>query len=233
MTLPLYLAMTAAEISGCDGFPAHMAYMACHFSAYSTGLSNLPETLPKDAMLILNDRIPVCGHDPQRIAAQLDELCCMLQASCLLLDLQRPDEPLTHQIIQNILQKASCPVGVSELYAQAHNCPVFLNSPPIHQPLAEYIAPWSGREIWLEAAPDSCVWTVTETESHFVQGDSETATIPCQELNCHYNLLEKENCIKIPLARNLQDLSAMLDEAAGLGITKAVGLYQQLPNGIK
>ena len=45
MGLPLYLAMTAAELSAAEALPRKMAYMACHFSLYGTGLSNIPEQL--------------------------------------------------------------------------------------------------------------------------------------------------------------------------------------------
>ena len=74
MTLPMHLAMTAAELACCDSLPSHPAWMACHFSPYGTGLSNLPEHLPEGALLILNDRTPVFGHDPQVICAQLHQI---------------------------------------------------------------------------------------------------------------------------------------------------------------
>ena len=51
----LNLAMTAAEL-GAAPLPSHPAWMACHFSPYSTGLTNLPPKLPQDSLLILNDR---------------------------------------------------------------------------------------------------------------------------------------------------------------------------------
>ena len=40
MVLPLYLALTAAEISRISSPPALCAYMACHFSPYTEGISN-------------------------------------------------------------------------------------------------------------------------------------------------------------------------------------------------
>ena len=84
MAIPLYLAMTAREFRICKTVPANMAWMACHFSPYGTGLSNLPTSLPPGSMIILNDRTPICGHDPELIAAQLKELLksCMLPAFC-------------------------------------------------------------------------------------------------------------------------------------------------------
>ena len=74
MGISHYLAMTAEEIATTDILPEHTAYMACHFSPYGTGLTNIPESLPKNAILILNDRIPFCGHDKALIAKQLAQL---------------------------------------------------------------------------------------------------------------------------------------------------------------
>ena len=46
MAIRPFLAMTAAEIRGTETLPPKTAWMACHFSPYSTGLSNLPKDLP-------------------------------------------------------------------------------------------------------------------------------------------------------------------------------------------
>ena len=89
MAITRYLAMTAAEMRNISQFPEKIAWMACHFSPYSTGISNLPQTLPAGSLLILNDIIPFHGHDPQRIAHQLTD--CLEQHNCagVLLDFQR------------------------------------------------------------------------------------------------------------------------------------------------
>ena len=71
MALTLYLAMTAAELQNCRQIPEHIAWMACHFSPYSSGISNVPVQLPAGSVLILNDRIPPQGHDPELVARQL------------------------------------------------------------------------------------------------------------------------------------------------------------------
>lgn len=228
MTLPLYLAMTAAEISANEVLPKHLAYMACHFSPYSTGLSNFPEDIPSGVMVILNDRIPVYGHDPKLIAAQLQELCDAVEASCLLLDLQRPNDSITLGIIAEILAEVDCPVGISESYASDFSVPVFLSAPPLHQTLSDWVKPWCGREIWLESAPDSCTWTVTETGSSYSHGATANCEHHCPEFCCHYSILKKDNCVQISLERNLQDINALLEDAESLGITKAIGLFQQL-----
>ena len=81
MPLPIYLAMTAAEFRQNPAISGKIGWMACHFSPYGTGLSNCPTELPPGSMLILNDRTPVCGHDPALIAAQLAEMATQLNCS--------------------------------------------------------------------------------------------------------------------------------------------------------
>ena len=69
-----YLALTAGELYGHPKMEEKIAYMACHFSPYGTGLSNLPKWLPENCMLTLNDRTPICGHDPALIAEELTKV---------------------------------------------------------------------------------------------------------------------------------------------------------------
>lgn len=221
--MPLYLAMTAAEISDCQQLPEHTAYMACHFSPYSTGLSNLPNTLPRGAMVILNDRIPLCGHDPAVVAGQLQQLCEELEAECLLLDLQREDSSM-HGIVRQILDLAVCPVGVSELYARDFDCPVFLSMPPMHVPPQTHYAPWEGREIWVEAALEHCSYAVT-TLSCTLQDHLTDAPLPCPDLFCHYGFQKEADRLLIGLERTQADLDRLIADER---ITKAIGLYQQL-----
>jgi len=221
--MPLYLAMTAAELSACQQLPEKVAYMACHFSPYGTGLSNLPEVLPKGAMIILNDRIPIYGHEPNAVAEQLVQLCKTWEADSLLLDLQRADDH-TPAVIREILKQACCPVGVSELYAKDFDCPVFLSSPPLHIPPGEYYAPWEPRELWLEAAPEHYSYAITEQDCQ-LQSLQPEAPLPCPELFCHYGFHKEPNRLVIGLERTREDLQKLIGDSR---ITKAIGLYQQL-----
>lgn len=231
MALPLYLAMTAAEMRGNDRIPPQFAYMACHFSSYGTALSNCPEFLPEGSLLILNDRTPVLGHDPALIAAQLSEAVGEWEADGVLLDFQRPDSSLTTKITESILAKLPCPVCVSEQYARELNCPVFLPPCPLNQPLSDYIGPWKGRELWLEAALDTQEITVTPTGSR-ISTDCPVWDSPFihqdLQLHCHYCIDTGGDQVRFVLRRTEEDLSALLQEAEALNISRAVGLYQEL-----
>ncbi len=222
----LYLAMTGAEFSeNLPVFP-HIAWMACHFSPYGTGLSNLPQILPAGSMLILNDRTPVMGHDPHLVSKQLCDAARELGCTRILLDLQRPG-PETEAIVRAVLEEASCPAGVSELFAAGLDCPVFLPPVPLLTPFSEYLSPWSGREIWLEAALDTLQITVTPEGSRYLPCPVPTDPLPHRdvELDCHYGIIPGENRLDFVLHRTWDDLQNLLNNHS---ISCFVGLYQEL-----
>jgi hypothetical protein len=231
MTFPGYLALTAAEFAGCETLPEQCAWMACHFSCYGTQLSNCPDSLPEGSMLIVNDRTPPAKHDPQRIIQQLTQLIEELKISCILMDFQRPDFPDNAQIAK-ALQDLPCPVGVSALYSENLSCSVFLPPVPLNMPLEEYLKPWKDREVWLEAALDCRLYTLTEQGCR----QSALADIPKEhphifrdeKLYYHYCMEEEADKVHFSLWRNAEDLLALLLEAEKLGVKKAVGLYQEL-----
>lgn len=230
MPIPHYLAMTGAEMAGKSIFPQQTAWMACHFSPYGSGLSNLPRWLPPNSLLILNDRTPICGHDPVLIAAQLGECIAQMQCAGLLLDFQRPVEPQMSELTAYLCRALTCPVAVSEPYADAGDCAVFLPPIPADEAMASRLSPWSGREIWLDTAMDGLEIVLTE------QG-AASAPLPVWEhpdggfaearLHCHYRISLDETHAVFALWRTAEDVACQLEEAEALGVTAAVGLYQE------
>ena len=225
MGLPLYLAQTRAEFTACSLLPNHFAWMACHFSPYGTGLCGLPPVLPADAMVILNDRIPPNRHDVAYILDQLAQINC----GCFLLDFQQEGNAEIEALTRAILEAESRPVGVSPQYGQGLDCPVFLPPVPPDVPASEYLVPWQGREIWLEAAIDSLQYTVTEHGSIC----NPLPQIPERglkddDLFCHYRIETYTDRAEFDLWRTRKDLEALLDAVQGFGVTKAIGLWQEL-----
>ena len=227
MPLPIYLAMTAAELRNHSVLPDHVAWMACHFSPYGTGLSNCPATLPPGSMLILNDRTPVYGHDPQRIAEQMCELAAQLGCSRVLLDLQRPNEPATAAIAKAVSSVLPCPVAVSAWYAGELTCPVLLPPVALLKTPQEHLLPWKDREIWLELARDTACYTITEAgcrrETAVASGEFPH-TDPA--LCCRYRIAEEENAVRFHIT---QDQGLLLEQLTKMdNVTCLVGLYQEL-----
>jgi len=228
MGLNCYLAMTATEFSKADPLPPSVAWMACHFSCYGLGLSNLPPKLPTGSLVILNDRTPISGHDPVLIRRQLESLG---QIGGILLDLQRKNDRETASLVKELTAAPPWPVAVTEWYAGDIDCPVFLSAPPLHKSLAAHIAPWEGREIWLEAATELQTVTVTQQGSTFKTGPVQSVQEPAFEeetLHMRYHLAVTQQAAVFTMVREISHVKALLAEAEELGITKAVGLYQQL-----
>ena len=231
MAIPLYLAMTTAEFAGCSSFPAKIGWMACHFSPYGTGLSNLPDALPKDSLLIVNDRTPICGHDPELIAKQLTEQIRQYSPAALLLDFQRRNVSETQVLTEHLLTHIACPTAVSECYAAGSDCPVFLPPVPVNKPLSEYIAPWAGREIWLDLAVDAEIITLTAEGAVIAPVVPEESPPLChreERLHCHYSIETGEDFARFTLWRTKEDVDNLQLAAEALGVHTFVGLRQEL-----
>ena len=90
MAIDVYLGLTEGEIRKNADLPRKSAWMACHFSSNSAGISNLPRRLPEESLLILDDSTPIQGHDPLLVRDMLTEAVRSWRCSALLLDFQRP-----------------------------------------------------------------------------------------------------------------------------------------------
>ena len=231
MAFRQYLAMTAAEIQNCPRLPANIGWMACHFSPYGTGLSNLPFSLPKNSLLILNDRIPFFRHDPDQIATQLYQAAESLRCSGLLLDFQRAPEEDVIQLCQQLTSSLPCPVIISREFGKELDCPVFLPPCPHHVLLADHILPWKHREIWLDLAVDaeqihltshgsSVSPVMTYQKSTFIHAD--------ERLHCHYQIEAEQDSATFTLWRTPEDIHMLKQEAEESGVYAVVGLYQEM-----
>ncbi len=229
MVFPLYFALTAADFHLCDPLPGNCAWLSCHFSSYGAGLTNIPQNLPKGSMLIIDDSNPIGGHDPEQVVRQVNAFLSSSPADSVLLDFQRQPTPEALTMAK-ALAALPCPVGVSEPYVGALDCPVFLPPPPLHVPLSTYVSPWQSREIWLEAAlGQESVCITADGLSHAEScPESENPMHYSQELACHYQIVPEENAVRLILHRTRDDLNDLLKIAESLGIRKAIGLYQEL-----
>lgn len=176
-------------------------------------------------MVILNDRIPPSGLDIPYIIDQLGALSC----ASFLLDFQREGLPELSALTQAIAEAESRPVGVTPPYAAGVNRPVFLPPVPPDTPMEAHFAPWAGREIWLEISLDGMQYLVDQAGAkaapllQFPERGQRDG-----ELLCHYAIDTADDRAVFSLWRDRADLEAMLEKAHGLGVTRAVGLWQEL-----
>ena len=229
MALPLYLARTKAEMEGNCPLSARPAYMACHFSSAGPGLSNFPDPLPPGTMLILDDSTPFGGHDPKQILREIQTVLEQHRCECLLLDFQRREISEQGALAKLFCEALPCPVGVSELYAEGLSSPVFCSPLPPDRPLDTHLAPWKGREIWLEAALEGMELTLTEGGCNYVPlWDFPEDGLTDNRLYCHYTIETPCDCAIFRLWRTREDLNKLLKAAESQGVTKAIGLWQEL-----
>ena len=225
----VFLAMTAREMEG--ALPNRVAYMACHFSPYSKGLSNAPRTLPENSLLLVDDSMPVQSHEPNLVVSQLKGLVERFSVSAVLLDFQREKNELAADMVSALLHALPCPVAVTECYAKALGCPVFLSPPPVNVALGDYLKDWLKQGVYLELAPEARRFTVTEagcTVTPLPVHTRPALPLKDERLRCRYGVEVFEDRAIFTLCRTGEDLAALAEEAIGLGVDSVVGLYQEL-----
>ena len=230
MILPCYLAMTAAEFAGSMPKKPYIAWLSCHFSTYHTGLSNIPRFLPAGAMAVLDDSTPIDHHDPDRICTQLKEMIDDFQLSGVLLDFQRPDVDECQRLCKILSQALPCPVGVTEYYAKGLHCPVLL-SVPLRVDIHTIASRWKDRELWLEVVLEAQQITVTKEGAQVIARSVDPLPEPYHKdsaLHCQYHWHMQEDAAVFTVQRDFEELKGLLDTASKLGVTRAIGLYQQL-----
>ena len=229
MAIALYLAMTSAEFRYFGGMTPSPAWMACHFSTYATGLSNLPDHLPEGSLLIVNDRTPVSGHDPALICDQISTLMERFSCSGILMDFQREGETQTRAIAEAIAA-LPYPAAVTPAYAEGLPCGVFLPPIPLTTLPQAYFAPWQGREIWLEVATEAYTIRVDKEGNHRLPSSKSVDFYPHTDpqLHCSYAIAPQKEYVDFHLHRAWENLSALMEACSALGVSRYVGLYQQL-----
>ena len=230
MALPLNLAMTQSEIAAADQLPSRLAWMSCQFSPFTKGITNIPKSLPEGAMLILDDRQNCFTHSPDLVTRQLLDAVQQLGCESVLLDFQRPADPESITMVRIIVEALPCPVAVTEEFAKDLTCPVFLAPCPLHVPLQTYLQPWLGRELWMEAALCQEIITVTKNGTTFTPDYPVDLTGGFFEPNllCRYRIAVSPEKITFTLFDTSESLKKKLEQAHTLGISRFVGLYQEL-----
>lgn len=228
MAIARFLAATSAEIQEKASEMPHLAFLGCHFSPYSRGLSNLPRSLPRGNLLILDDQMPIEGHDPFLVARQLEEVVKVLECCGVLLDFQRPATMESTAMVQILVSSLPCPTAVTAAYGKGLSCPVCLPPVPCHVPLKDHLTPWQGRDIWLELSAEGEDILLTASGAKMLPpSERPDEGVEDVALHCHYFLQLSEMEARFSLWRTWQDLNDLEQEAADLGVTKTLGLWQE------
>lgn len=230
MAIACYLAMTAAEFSACDNLPAHIGWLACHFSPSGPGLSNLPRSLPPHSLLIIDDSTPFHHHQQELILRQLQDAISSLEVCAVMLDFQRSSSSDIQGLVSFLQKGLPCSVVAPPQYVSGDS-PVFLPPCPLNLPLESHLAPYQGREIWLDAAPLPVQIAVNESGSTY---ETLPLSTPKDKLRwdsalcCNYHIDVQKDSIVFTLSRDSLAIQKWLQKAEELGVTAVVGLYQEL-----
>lgn len=229
MAIAQYLAMTAAEMARTAPLPRYAAWMACHFSPYSTGLTNLPPKLRQGSLLILNDRTPIHCHDPERVCRELKTVLHQFDCAGLLVDFQNPVCPEAKALAAYLGAHLKAPMGIGPDYG-VEEAAVFLPPVPTDVTTEEYLKKWAGREIWLEAALEGQNITLTPEGAVYSPNRRRDFDHVHEEqtLHCHYSIEDTPQGITFHTWRTPEDLNQVLQEAEHQGVTRSVGLFQEL-----
>ena len=224
MGIPQYLAMTEQELLK-NSPPPFLACFGCHFS--QEGLSKLPQVLPKGAVLILDDRTPL---ESQSIPEISETLCRFLaRCSCrgLLLDFERPGILSQKELAAILSRDLPCPVATPPEYAP-EGCPVFLPPVPVDCAVENYLAPWQGREIWLDTCLQGLRLTLTKAGTTCAPENAPlSGGFYDAPLCCRYTIRETAQGFLFHLYRDRSCLQKLLTRAEPLGVTVALGLWQE------
>ena len=223
MATERYLAMRLAEFDPNGEIPQKTAWMVCPFSPEWT----TPPALAPGSLLILTDeQIPV-DADWEQILQAVQAMDC----GGVVLDFQKPKAEQTAAFAAQLTASLPCPVAVSEAYAAGLDCPVFLSPCPHHVPLQEHLAPWAGREIWLDLAVDAEIITLTAEGAVIAPVVPEESPPLChreERLHCHYSIETGTDFARFTLCRTKEDVDNLQLAAEALGVHTFVGLRQEL-----
>lgn len=230
MGIPICLAITAGELALSRDLPSPLGWLACHFSPSGPGLSNMPPSLPPGSVLLVDDSNPFSGHQAQIIARQLTEAVSGWQLQAVVLDFQRSGNGAVKKLAELLHSTLPCPVVVTPDYAPSAS-PVLLPPCPLNRHLQDHIAPFKGRRIWLELALEGLAIRIDQAGYHAEQMPyANTPVFPHwdEKLLCHYRITPSADSVTFHLQRNREDLQKLLETANNLGITQAIGLWQEL-----
>ena len=223
MAIKRYLAMTGEEIANFDQMTDGKAWMFCPFE---DNPEQIPWQLPDSSVIVLTDARKPETKFQEYLILRLEDL----NPKAVILDFQRKRDREGSAFVESLRRAVQCPVILPEGYAHEFEGPVFLPPVPLHSRLCEHIAPWKGREIWLDLSGEGEKITLTENGAAFEalprfsppeKGHRE------KKLHCHYTISQQEDAAMFTLWRTEEDVMDLLQDAEMLGIRNAIGLYQE------
>lgn len=229
MEIHWYPAMTPEEIAQTQILPEHYAWMAAHFDAKGDGLTDLPEKLSEDAILILNDEIPYAGHSSEKICQTIMDCLNRWKLHGILLDFERPVSAQLRETVKNLVASLPCPVACG----QKLDIPELALLIPMPELLEQPEVCFRNQKgAWLEVRKQAAIYRVDQDGCSIVQAAEQTTNAPealfDSALCAHYQTASKADSVEFILWRDREDRKKIMEIAKATGIKIMVGLYQEL-----
>lgn len=222
MALPVYLALTEAEFRLPTRKPARLAWMGIRFTENGT-LVGFPEVFPAGGILTVNDSSPLPEKCPPEAIKILQQWVEQFRPSAVLMDMQRSGA--APEVLKALASSLPCPVAVSAPYAHVLSGPVLLPPVPLYRDPEKFLAPWAGREIWLEISPLGQVVRLTKTGRDIrfapVSPVQKEFPGPCSR----YTIRKGPDFIEFRFRRTSEGTAALFATAEKHGVTRLFGLY--------
>lgn len=231
MAIRRFLGVTEAEMDGISQLPENAAWMWCHYSKESGKICGLPPFLLAGSMVVLTDEVAFLGADHSTLCGQLWGAVRALSCRYVLLDFQKPVCEEMVCFAEKLAASLPCPVILPAALGDRLDGPVFLPPVPLDVSLPNYLAPWAGREVWLELALDGLEIRLTDSgarSSYLPHPLPFSASHRDDRLHCHYKIETAPDQVLFTLRRTQEDVEELVTEAEGLGVTGCVGLWQEL-----
>lgn len=230
MAIQRFLGVMEAEMDGISPMPENVAWMGCHYSKESGKICGLPPVLLAGSMVVLTDEVAFLEADHGTLCGQLWGAVGALSCRYVLLDFQKPVCEEAVCFAEKLAASLPCPVILPAALGGRLDGPVFLPPVPLDVSLPNYLAPWAGREVWLELALDGLEIRLTNSgarSSYLPHPLPFSASHRDERLHCHYNIETAPDAVCFNLRRAREDVEALVTEAEGLGVTGCVGLWQE------
>lgn len=229
MEIHWYPAMTPEEIAQRQTRPEHYAWMAAHFDPRGNGLTDLPEKMPADGILILNDKIPYTGHSSEKICRTMMDCLNRWKLQGILLDFERPVSEQLREVVKNLVTSLPCPTVCGQALDIPGLVPL-ISMPELTQPSEEYFTGHKGA--WLEVRKQAAIYRVDQDGCSIVQTSEPTKNTPevmfDSALCAHYQAAPGPDSVEFILWRDREDRKKIMEIGQAAGIEIMVGLYQEL-----
>lgn len=202
---------------------APVAVLLC-CAPFSPGLLIGPSRLPKGSVAVFTDRVTPTFHQSGRIAGELKALMKTLHSPALILDWTGELSPWLEELLK---QLCGVQLVLPPHLAGKEDSAVLVPS-VVEKSLEDLLAPWNGRQIWLDMVSSAAQLTLTRNGCEVVpwQASIREGDLYDETLCCQYRVETAQEEARFYLYETQQTRMKKLEKARSLGVAGAIGLWK-------